>query len=118
VKDAVRVLLGDVGERVELVAREAAVRDLDPLHAGRVPHGVWAFGQVARWKIELLDFLSVVALAVGGRTNATFIVSVQVIRTFLMLAATPVIATWLASRDPRGQATERADATGDRAGTP
>lgn len=41
---------------------------------------------------------AVVALAVGGRTNTTFIVSVQVIRTFLMLAATPVIAKALASR--------------------
>jgi membrane AbrB-like protein len=41
---------------------------------------------------------AVVALAVGANTNTTFVVSVQVIRTFLMLAATPVIATWLASR--------------------
>jgi uncharacterized protein len=39
---------------------------------------------------------AVLALAVGGNTNATFIVSVQVIRTFLMLAAAPTIAGWLA----------------------
>ena len=40
---------------------------------------------------------AVIALAVGGQTNTTFIVSVQVIRTFLMLAAAPPIARWLAS---------------------
>lgn len=41
---------------------------------------------------------AVVALAVGGRTDTTFIVSVQVIRTFLMLAAAPVIARAIAAR--------------------
>ncbi|HEV2592325.1 MAG TPA: AbrB family transcriptional regulator [Gaiellaceae bacterium] len=40
---------------------------------------------------------AILALAVGGQTNTTFIVSVQVIRTFLMLAAAPPIARWLAS---------------------
>ncbi len=39
---------------------------------------------------------AIIALAVGGNTNTTFIVSVQVIRTFLMLAAAPAIANWLA----------------------
>jgi hypothetical protein len=38
---------------------------------------------------------AVVALAVGGNTDTTFIVSVQVIRTFLMLVAAPTIARWL-----------------------
>ena len=38
---------------------------------------------------------AVVALAVGGRTNTSFVVSVQVLRTFLMLAATPAIASRL-----------------------
>lgn len=40
---------------------------------------------------------AVIALALGSNTNATFIVSVQVIRTFLMLLAAPPIATWLAA---------------------
>jgi membrane AbrB-like protein len=44
---------------------------------------------------------AIIALAVGGKTNTTFIVSVQVIRTFLMLAAAPTVASWLArSRNP------------------
>jgi uncharacterized protein len=41
---------------------------------------------------------AVLALALGGKTNATFIVSVQVIRTFLMLAAAPSLARWFADR--------------------
>jgi membrane AbrB-like protein len=47
---------------------------------------------------------AVIALALGSNTNATFIVSVQVIRTFLMLLAAPPIAAWLASsRAPGGR---------------
>jgi membrane AbrB-like protein len=42
---------------------------------------------------------AVLALAVGGKTNATFIISVQVIRTFLMLAAAPSLARWFAARN-------------------
>lgn len=45
---------------------------------------------------------AVIALAIGGNTNTTFIVSVQVIRTFLMLAAAPPIASWLARSTPNG----------------
>ena len=41
---------------------------------------------------------AVIALVVGSQTNISFIVSVQVIRTFLMLAAAPPIARALSSR--------------------
>jgi hypothetical protein len=41
---------------------------------------------------------AVLAMAVGSRTDTTFVVSVQVIRTFLMLVAAPPLARWLASR--------------------
>lgn len=40
---------------------------------------------------------AVIALTVGSDANTTFVVSVQVLRTFLMLAAAPSIARWLAS---------------------
>ena len=40
---------------------------------------------------------AVIALALGSTANTTFIVSVQVIRTFLMLLAAPAIASWLAA---------------------
>lgn len=43
---------------------------------------------------------AIIALAVGGNTDTTFIVAVQVVRTFLMLAAAPTIARRLASRPP------------------
>jgi membrane AbrB-like protein len=48
---------------------------------------------------------AVIALALGSNTNATFIVSVQVIRTFLMLLAAPPIATWLASSNRNDDST-------------
>ena len=51
---------------------------------------------------------AVIALAVGSNTNTTFIVSVQVIRTVLMLAAAPTIAAWLA-RDRAASREERAE---------
>ena len=63
-------------------------------------------GLAASTNVSMLDgylattpggLTAIIALAVGGNTNTTFIVSVQVIRTFLMLAAAPPIAHWLAS---------------------
>ena len=41
---------------------------------------------------------AVLALAVGSRTNTTFILSVQLIRTFVMLLAAPPLARWIARR--------------------
>ena len=41
---------------------------------------------------------AVLALSVGTRTNATFILSVQLIRTFVMLLAAPPLARWIAHR--------------------
>lgn len=50
---------------------------------------------------------AVLALAVGSKTNTTFVVAVQVIRTFLMLAAAPPLARWLSSRRvPEGATVE------------
>jgi membrane AbrB-like protein len=43
---------------------------------------------------------AVIAMSVGSNTNTTFIVAVQVIRTFLMLAAVPALATWLTAARP------------------
>jgi hypothetical protein len=40
----------------------------------------------------------VLALSVGSRTNTTFILSVQLIRTFVMLLAAPPLARWIARR--------------------
>lgn len=42
---------------------------------------------------------AVLAMAVGSRTNTSFIVSVQVVRTFLMLLAAPPLARWLSARE-------------------
>jgi uncharacterized protein len=41
---------------------------------------------------------AVLALSVGSRTNTTFILSVQLIRTFVMLLAAPPLAHWIARR--------------------
>lgn len=41
---------------------------------------------------------AVLALAVGSKTNTTFIVSVQVIRTVVMLLAAPPLARWITRR--------------------
>jgi membrane AbrB-like protein len=41
---------------------------------------------------------AVLALAIGSHTNATFILSVQLIRTFVMLLAAPVLARWISTR--------------------
>lgn len=46
---------------------------------------------------------AVIALAVGGNTDTTFIVSVQVLRTFLMLAAAAPIARWLSATESEGR---------------
>jgi membrane AbrB-like protein len=41
---------------------------------------------------------AVLALSVGSRTNTTFVLSVQLIRTFVMLLAAPPLARWIARR--------------------
>ncbi len=41
---------------------------------------------------------AVLAISVGSRTNTTFILSVQLIRTFVMLLAAPPLARWIARR--------------------
>jgi membrane AbrB-like protein len=43
---------------------------------------------------------AVVALAVGSKTNATFVLSVQLVRTFVMLLGAPILARWIAQRGP------------------
>jgi membrane AbrB-like protein len=57
---------------------------------------------------------AVLALSVGSRTNTTFILSVQIIRTFVMLLAAPPLARWIARRWGRDVAPvprqERSDA--------
>jgi uncharacterized membrane protein AbrB (regulator of aidB expression) len=41
-------------------------------------------------------------MAIGSRTDTTFVVSVQVIRAFMMLAAAPALAQWISARgEPR-----------------
>ena len=45
VRDAIRIFLRDVGQRLELLRIQAAERDLDALHAGRVPYRIGALGQ-------------------------------------------------------------------------
>jgi len=64
VRDAIRIFLRDVGQRLELLRIQAAERDLDALHAGRVPHGIGALGQRSRGVGQLLGFAAVPALAV------------------------------------------------------
>ena len=63
VQDAVRVFLGALGEHVELLRCDAAVRDLDAQHARRVEDGVGAFREVRR-VLEALLCLAVVPQAV------------------------------------------------------
>jgi membrane AbrB-like protein len=43
---------------------------------------------------------AVLAIAVGSHTNATFILSVQLTRTFVMLLAAPALARWISQRAP------------------
>jgi membrane AbrB-like protein len=54
---------------------------------------------------------AVVALAIGSRTNIGFIVSVQVLRTFMMLLAAPPLARWLGARDSARAAAQPREAT-------
>jgi uncharacterized membrane protein AbrB (regulator of aidB expression) len=37
---------------------------------------------------------------VGSKTNATFVLSVQLVRTFVMLLGAPILARWIAQRGP------------------
>ena len=62
--NAVRIFLRQFRHGFELCRIEAASRNFYTLHPGGVPHSVGTFGEVARRKIQLLDFLSIVALAV------------------------------------------------------
>lgn len=52
---------------------------------------------------------AVVALAVGSQTNATFILSVQLIRTFVMLLGAPLLARWISQRHGVAAASPRLD---------
>ncbi len=54
VQNAVGILLGDIGECFELRRVQAAERDLDPLHTGRVPFGVRPLGQTGLRIAQLL----------------------------------------------------------------
>ena len=47
VQDAVGVFLGQLGQHVELLGRDAAEGDLDALHARRVPERLGALGELA-----------------------------------------------------------------------
>ena len=49
---------------------------------------------------------AVLAVAVGSKTNTTFILSVQLIRTFVMLLAAPPLAHWIARRWGRSPASD------------
>ncbi len=64
VQDAVRVLLADLGQDIELLGGESAHGDLDPLHAGGVPHRAGALRDLARGEHDVLGALAVVALPV------------------------------------------------------
>ena len=97
-----RFTRGSLREAGELLPRSILV-----IVAMLIASAGFGVGLAALTHVSMLDgylattpggLTAVVALAVGGRTNTTFIVSVQVIRTFLMLAAAPVIAKALASR--------------------
>ena len=97
-----RFTRGSLREAGELLPRSILV-----IVAMLIASAGFGVGLAALTHVSMLDgylattpggLTAVIALAVGGRTNTTFIVSVQVIRTFLMLAAAPVIAKALASR--------------------
>ena len=57
-QDVLGVFFGQLGEDVALVGRDAAERDLDPLHAGCVPDGADTFRQA----ILVSEFLCVDAI--------------------------------------------------------
>ena len=47
---------------------------------------------------------AVLAIALAQKSNITFVMAAQVIRTFLMLLAAPVLSSWLRSSDPGKEA--------------
>lgn len=116
VADAAFAVIGlDVGLRFTVAALRQAgqmlPRSIATILCMLVISAVFGVGLAAATHVSMLDgylattpggLTAVIALAVGGRTDTSFIVSVQVIRTFLMLAATPAIARWLATSRSRG----------------
>src|SRR5689334_3735140 len=64
VQYAVRVLLGAVGEHLELLSGQPTERNLDALHAGRVPLCLRAFQQPAMGVRDFLCLRAVVTLAI------------------------------------------------------
>ncbi len=64
VQNPVGILLGHLREDVELIGRDLAVGDLDPLHAGGVPQRARPLGDVLGGEHERLGLLAIVALAV------------------------------------------------------
>ena len=44
----VRILLGNLAEYLQLVSRQSPERNLDPLHAGRIPQGIRTFHRLSR----------------------------------------------------------------------
>ena len=64
VADCVGILFGQVGEEVHLVGIQTAKRDLDPLHARRIPQRVGPFGDPLGRELERLNPRAVVPLAV------------------------------------------------------
>ena len=64
VQDAVRVLVGQICQRLHLRDAQAAIRYLDALHARRIPHGVRALRECAGWKVERPRLNAVVTLTV------------------------------------------------------
>src|SRR5581483_3914070 len=64
VRDSVGVFLREICERLHLLCVEAAERNFDAHHTGRIPDGVRAFCKSSRGDLQLLNFLAVVALAI------------------------------------------------------
>ena len=58
------MFFGDVCQNFELPGIEAAERNLDALHAGRIPHRVRAFSQTGLRILQVLRLKTVKALAV------------------------------------------------------
>ena len=112
VADAAVALIGlDVGLRFTpgalRQAGELLPRTIAAIAAMLVVSAGFGVALAASTNVSMLDgylattpggLSAVIALVVGSRTNISFIVSVQVIRTFLMLAAAPPIARALSSR--------------------
>ncbi len=64
VQDLIRVLFGQLGQRIELVGGQLAVRDFDALHTRRIPHRDRALGELTGRERQGLRLLAVVALPV------------------------------------------------------